>query len=267
MRGDGRTDGGARVAGRRGHENLVEQALADDLANGDTVHRDATTRAQQPRAGDLAGPPGQVEHHLLGAFLQRRGDVGVDLGHVFTGPARWASRLSESGGDPWPAVPQDPQWQQFRVQREPGPGEPDRPGEDTAEPGRVAERGQGHHCAFLVAAPPAKVLGDRPVGIAEGGRIADGLGHPVTDPAAFGTGVAEGCRAGLAEAVGDQDGRLLIPGSRERVQAMGQVMAEAADRGIRERLLQRAHSLPIPAMDDREARRPCQRPVPGGRLQ
>ena len=119
--GEGGADGGAGVAGRGRHEDLVEQAVVEDLADADAVHRDPAAHAQLPGAGDRPGAAGQVDHHLLGAFLQRCRQIGVDLGDLLIGVAGRAGGGGEGRGDTRPAVPQHPQREQGRVQREPGP--------------------------------------------------------------------------------------------------------------------------------------------------
>ena len=194
-----------------------------------------------------------MDHHLLGAFLQCGRQVGVYLADLLPRLPGRAGRLDERQGDPRPAVPQHPQREQARIQREPGSGERDGTGEDVAEPGRVTERGQRHHGAFLVATSPPQVRSDRAVCVAERRRVADGLGDPVADAMAVGTAVADGGGTGLAEAVGDEHGGFLVPGGGERVESVCPVMGDAADDRAWELLPKCPHPPPIAGVDDREA--------------
>ena len=179
--GEGGADGGAGIAGGGRHEHLIKLAVGEDLADADAVHRDAAAHAQLPGAGYGPGAAGQVDHHLLGALLQRCREVGVDLDDLLTGEAGRAGGSGEGRGDTRPAVPEHPQREQGRVEREPGGRERDRAGEQGAEPCRVAERGQGHHRAFFVAAPPPQMRCDGAVGVTQGCGIADRLDDPVPD--------------------------------------------------------------------------------------
>ena len=159
-----------------------------------------------PDPGHGLRAAGQVDHHLLGALLQRCREIRVDLGDLLVRVARRAGGGDESRGDTRPAMAEDPQREQGRVEREPGGRQRDRAGEQGAEPCRVAECGQGHDGAFFVAAPPAQVRGDGTVGVPERCGIADRLDDPVPYVATRASaGGADGGRAGFAEAVDDQD--------------------------------------------------------------
>ncbi len=143
-------------------------------------------------------------------------------------------------------------------------GERDRLGEQAAEPGRVAERGQGHHRAFLVAAPPAQMLGDRAVGVAEARP-----GSLIVSLIRYRTSAGEATWPGPMVVV-QVSPRL----STIRTAASSKPEAANAYRpwarwcgrrapGVREHALQDLHALPVPAVDDGEARRARQRPGPG----
>ena len=197
---------------------------------------------------------GQVDDDLLGALLERRYQVRVDLGDFLGGVAGRAGSGDERGRDARPARPEHPQREQRRVEREPGPGQRDRLGEQLTEPGRVAERSQRHHGAFLIAAPPAQVRGHRAVGVAERGRVADRLGDPVPDLVP-GTGRGgDGRRAGLAETIHDQHSRVAEPGRGIGVQAVRLVVESAAHAGVRKGFPQLLHAPEEPPVDDGEAR-------------
>ena len=94
MRGQCRAQRAAGVARRRLHPYVFESAIAQHLAVGHAVERDAAGEAQIFQAGFLAQRAGHSQHGFFGDGLHRCGEVHFALGQrVF----RLARRRAEKG--------------------------------------------------------------------------------------------------------------------------------------------------------------------------
>ena len=86
-----RADRAAGVAGRRLHPDALELAVAQHLAVGHAVERDAAGEAQVLRAGLGRERAREPQHDLLGHRLDRGGEVHVALGEQAFRVARRAA--------------------------------------------------------------------------------------------------------------------------------------------------------------------------------
>ena len=78
----------AGVSGSRLDPDLVEWALAETTAVGDTVERHAAGQAQVPHPGGFVNVSGHPQHRFLGDGLDTGGDVHVPLGQGRLGCSR-----------------------------------------------------------------------------------------------------------------------------------------------------------------------------------
>src|SRR5207302_5291934 len=97
-----------RVAGvpaRGGDEYVAEGAVGEQPRVHHRVEGNAPAEAQADAApAPDGGLPGEVERRLLDDGLEAEGDVLVELGDGFVGPARGAEALQEALRDPGIAV-------------------------------------------------------------------------------------------------------------------------------------------------------------------
>ena len=92
-----RAERAAGVAGGRLHPDVLEGAVAQDLAVGDAIERDAAGEAEIVEAVLARQRARQPQHHLLGHRLDRGGDVHVERREQFLGPV--AHRRAEQIGE------------------------------------------------------------------------------------------------------------------------------------------------------------------------
>ena len=87
----------AGIARGRLHPDVLERAVAQDLAVGDAVERDAAGEAEVVEAVFARQRARKPQHHLLGHRLDRGGDVHVERREQFLG--RVAHRRAEQVGE------------------------------------------------------------------------------------------------------------------------------------------------------------------------
>jgi hypothetical protein len=75
---ESRPDRAAGITGGRLHPDALKCAVAQQLAIGDAVERDATGQAEVPQAVFARKRASQPQHHLLSHCLDRGGDVHVE---------------------------------------------------------------------------------------------------------------------------------------------------------------------------------------------
>ena len=86
-----RAQGTARVARGGLDPELLEMPVAQYLAVGDAIQRDAASQAQIGLASVGRQGAGQAQHGFLQHRLDRRGQIHVVLGQQLVGLARWAT--------------------------------------------------------------------------------------------------------------------------------------------------------------------------------
>lgn len=133
----------------------------------DAVGGDPAPDAQVSRPGQLASTRGQVDHDLLGAFLQRGCQVSMDLIDRLVRGTRWTRDLREVVRRTSVSVREHAQRKQPLVECESVLGEVDGAGKHRAKACRITQRGQRHDGALFVPAPPPQMLGDGTVGVTQ----------------------------------------------------------------------------------------------------
>ena len=157
--GECRAQRAAGIAGRRLDPDALELSLAQDLAIGDAVERDASGETEVRHAGFGSERAGETQDNLLGDRLDRSGDVHLALADRVFAAARLAA---EQLVKPIVGHPQSGAIIEVAlIDAECAVGlEVDEMVEDELSVFGFAVRGEAHHLVFTVVDLETEIVGE-----------------------------------------------------------------------------------------------------------